>query len=80
MDMERKIQWPHKISLVLTSHNLGLGGIWWGEIRKNRESFEKILDVSETFELMAVVAPGHPTEPKRQSNRKLVDHAVTGRE
>ena len=56
--------------MLLTIHNLGLGGVWLGEILKNRDSVEQILKVPENCELMAVVALGHTDEKGRKGSRK----------
>jgi len=57
-------------NMLLTIHNLGLGGVWLGEILKNRDSVEQILKVPENCELMAVVALGHTDEKGRKGSRK----------
>jgi len=66
-------------NMLLTIHHLGLGGVWLGEILKNRESVERILNVPENCELMAVVALGHPVEKQKQGNRKPVTEVVLAR-
>ena len=66
-------------NMLLTIHNLGMGGVWLGEILKNRESVEKILDVPESFELMAVLALGHTDEKKKEGNRKPLEDVVLAR-
>ena len=66
-------------NMLLTIHHLGLGGVWLGEILKNRESVEKILKVPESCELMAVVALGHTEEKEKQGNRKPVKEVILGR-
>lgn len=65
-------------NMLLTIHHLGLGGVWLGEILKNRVSVEKILDVPENCELMAVIALGHPAEDKGLGKRKPLDEAIIG--
>jgi nitroreductase len=63
-------------NMLLASHALGLGGVWLGEILKNRETVNKVLEAPDSFELMAVVALGHPVEKKRVSERKELDQLV----
>ena len=62
-------------NMLLTIHHLGLGGVWMGEILKNRESVEKILGVPETCELMAVIALGYPAQ-NREGSRKPVSETI----
>ncbi len=57
-------------NMLLAIHSLGLGGVWLGEILKNREMVNKILEVPESYELMAVIALGNPVEKIRISERK----------
>ena len=62
-------------NMLLTIHHLGLGGVWMGEILKNRESVERILGVPETCELMAVIALGYPAQ-ERDGTRKPVGETI----
>ncbi len=66
-------------NMLLTIHNLGMGGVWLGEILKNRESVEKILDVPESCELMAVIALGHTDEKKKEGSRKPLEDVILAR-
>ncbi len=66
-------------NMLLTIHNLGMGGVWLGEILKNRESVEKILDVPKNCELMAVIALGHTDENKKEGSRKPLENVVLAR-
>ena len=66
-------------NMLLTIHYLGLGGVWLGEILKNREKVERILKVPEKLELMAVVALGHPAEKKESGSRKPLDQVIIAR-
>ncbi len=63
-------------NMLLTIHNLGMGGVWLGEILKNRESVEKILEVPESCELMAVIALGHTDEKNREGSRKPLEDVI----
>lgn len=65
-------------NMLLTIHHLGLGGVWLGEILKNRESVEKILEVPESCELMAVIALGHPAEAKGPGKRNPPEGVIIG--
>jgi nitroreductase len=66
-------------NMLLAIHHLGLGGVWLGEILKNREQVEKILEVPDGVELMAVVALGHPVEKPGRGTRKPLDQVIIGR-
>jgi nitroreductase len=66
-------------NMLLAIHHLGLGGVWLGEILKNREKVEKILDVPDYCELMAVVALGHPVEAEREATRRPIDEVILHR-
>jgi nitroreductase len=66
-------------NMLLTIHDLDLGGVWLGEILKNREVVEKILKVPERCELMAVVALGHTEEKKVAGSRKPLDEVIIAR-
>jgi len=66
-------------NMLLTIHHLGLGAVWLGEILKNRENVEKILEVPESCELMAVVALGHPEEGRGKGNRRPIEEVIISR-
>jgi len=66
-------------NMLLAIHHLGLGGVWLGEILKNRKQVEKLLDVPDEIELMAVVALGHPAEKPGKGTRKSLDQVIIGR-
>ncbi len=57
-------------NMLLTTHSMGLGAVWLGEILKNKEKVRDILKAPEFYELMAVVALGYPKPKKRISSRK----------
>lgn len=66
-------------NMLLAIHHIGLGGVWLGEILKNRESAEKLLEVPKSCELMALVAMGPPGESPGPGKRKPLDEVVIGR-
>src|SRR5512136_240921 len=49
-------------NMLLTTHSMGLGGVWLGEILKNKEKVKELLNGGEGLELMGVVAFGHPAK------------------
>jgi nitroreductase len=56
-------------NMLLTIHDLGLGGVWLGEILNQREKVERELNTKH--ELMAAIALGHPAENGKSSRKKL---------
>jgi len=62
--------------MLLCVHSLGLGGVWLGEILKSSEMVNKILDAPDTYELMAVIALGHPANKQQITERKKLDQLV----
>ncbi len=63
-------------NMLLAAHALGLGAVWLGEILNNADPVRRLLGVSDTMELMAVVALGFPEERKRVSTRKEISEVV----
>ena len=69
-------------NLLLAAHSQGLGAVWLGEILKNGPEVVNILKLENRYELMAVVALGHPEpgcQPKTTS-RKPLDELIIYRE
>jgi len=63
-------------NMLLAIHNLNLGGVWLGEILNKREEVERILNVPESYELMAVVALGYTDEKVAKRSRKPLPDLV----
>ncbi|ABE51672.1 nitroreductase family protein [Methanococcoides burtonii] len=59
-------------NMLLACVELGLGSVWLGEILKQAEKVNSILEVPEIYELMAVIAIGKPVKKERTSSRKSV--------
>lgn len=59
-------------NILLAVHSLGLGGVWLGEILKNKETVRELLGAPEPYELMAVLAIGYPAPKDRSSTRRDV--------
>jgi len=57
-------------NMLLAAEELGLGAVWLGQILQNRDKVNAILGLDDTFELMAVVAVGHPQHKNQKSQRK----------
>ncbi|MCX9081258.1 MAG: nitroreductase [Candidatus Methanoperedens sp.] len=60
-------------NMLLTIHSMGLGGVWLGEILKNKEIVNNILGAPGSLELMGVIALGNPVHKKMISERKELD-------
>jgi len=63
-------------NMLLAAHALGLGAVWLGQILKNKDKVNTVLDVPERYDLMAVVAIGHPRHRNQQSTRKSIDECL----
>ena len=63
-------------NMLLTIHAMGLGGVWMGEILKNKERVAELLEAGKDLELMAVIALGHPTGKSSQSKRDPLEEKV----
>ncbi len=47
-------------NMLLAIHSMGLGAVWLGEILKSKDKVLELFEGPEEFELMAVIALGHP--------------------
>ncbi len=63
-------------NLLLAVHAQGLGATWIGEILKNKERVQKLLDLPERLELMAVIAIGHPLHRNQTSHRRPIEELI----
>jgi len=63
-------------NMLLAAHALGLGSVWLGEILKNAENVQLFLELPPEMELMAVVAIGHPSAGKRESQRRDISEVL----
>lgn len=63
-------------NMYLAAHALGLGGVWLGEILKNKERVAEILEAPDSYELMAVFAFGHPKHRQQKSERRPLSELV----
>jgi nitroreductase len=57
-------------NMLLVCCELGLGGVWLGEILNQKEKVNSILECPSKLELMAVLAIGEPSPKERSSTRK----------
>ncbi|MDA3971321.1 MAG: nitroreductase [Desulfobulbaceae bacterium] len=63
-------------NMLLAIEDLGLGGVWLGQILKNKNDVSDILGVGDDYDLMAVLALGHPAKTDQQSNRKNLEDFI----
>ncbi|AKB75724.1 Nitroreductase family protein [Methanosarcina lacustris Z-7289] len=63
-------------NMLLACCELGLGAVWLGEILKQNEKVNSILECSSKLELMAVLAIGEPVPKERTSTRKALSELV----
>lgn len=52
-------------NMLLQIQGIGLGACWMGEILNRAREVKELLDVPKSYELMAVLAVGHPKEGDR---------------
>ena len=63
-------------NMLLAIEALDLGGVWLGQILKNKRQVNEILELDDQFDLMAVIALGHPQHRNQASTRKPVDELI----
>jgi nitroreductase len=63
-------------NMLLYIHSLGLGAVWLGEILKNREKVLELLGGPSEYELMAIIALGHPATKGGKPGRKGLNEVV----
>jgi nitroreductase len=57
-------------NMLLAAEALELGAVWLGQILKNKAAVNRILDLGDNLDLMAVIALGYPLHHNQQSTRK----------
>ena len=63
-------------NILLAAEALELGAVWLGQILQNKLEVNKILGLTGSFDLMAVVALGHPLHRNQKSKRKDVSELL----
>ena len=58
-------------NMLLYSHYLGIGSVWLGEILKNRDKINEILNIDCMNEFMALIAFGYPDEQATGDRLKM---------
>ncbi|MDH4320683.1 MAG: nitroreductase family protein [Desulfobulbaceae bacterium] len=57
-------------NMLLATEALGLGAVWLGQILQNKQEVNDILGLADDYDLMAVLAIGHPAHHDQHSQRK----------
>jgi nitroreductase len=60
-------------NMLLAACELDLGACWLGEILNRKRETQKFLKVSPQYELMAVVATGHPAKIPKSTRKSLTE-------
>jgi len=63
-------------NMLLAAEALGLGGVWLGQILKNKGEVNRILGIPDNFDLMAVVVLGYPRHRNQKSKRKDISELL----
>lgn len=63
-------------NMLLAIHGLGLGAVWLGEILNRGAEVNVVLELPARYELMAVLAVGHPASRNQRSGRKGVEELL----
>ncbi|MFH1216309.1 MAG: nitroreductase family protein [Pseudomonadota bacterium] len=63
-------------NMLLAVEALGLGAVWLGQILKNKNQVNDILQLEPKFDLMAMIALGHPLHRNQKSKRKEIDEFI----
>lgn len=63
-------------NMLLACCELGLGGVWLGEILNQKEKVSSILGCPSTLELMSALAIGEPVPKERTSTRRALSEIV----
>ncbi len=63
-------------NMLLCIEDLGLGGVWLGQILKNKKQVNEVLELDNRFDLMALLAIGHPEHHNQQSRRKPLSEFI----
>ncbi|MCI5130350.1 MAG: nitroreductase family protein [Candidatus Electrothrix sp. EH2] len=63
-------------NMLLAAHELGLGAVWLGQILKNKQQVNEVLQLNEQYDLMAVIALGYPLHRNQQSRRLALEDFI----
>lgn len=63
-------------NMLLAAEALDLGAVWLGQILKNKEAVSQVLGLDDAYDLMALLAIGHPAHHRQKSTRKPIEHFI----
>ncbi len=63
-------------NILLATEALGLGGVWLGQILKNKNQVNEVLELPDTLDLMAVIAVGYRRQNNQHSKRKQLSEFI----
>lgn len=63
-------------NMLLCAHDLGLGGVWIGEILKNEERVCALCQAPENFRLSAVLSMGYPAKEGVYEAREPLEKVI----
>lgn len=63
-------------NMLLAAEALELGAVWLGQILQNKAEVNRILGLEDNFDLMAVIALGHPLNRNQKSRRKQISELL----
>ncbi len=63
-------------NMLLAAEAYGLGAVWLGQILKNKAKVNAILGLDDRYDLMAVIAIGHPAHRNQRSTRHPLEHFI----
>lgn len=63
-------------NMLLATESLKLGGVWLGQILKNKTMVNSILGISKQYDLMAILAIGYPKHQDQHSTRKPIEQLL----
>ncbi len=66
-------------NMLLCTEELELGAVWLGQILKNNKQVNTVLGLDDRFDLMALLAIGHPRNHNQQSRRNPLSEFILKR-
>ena len=63
-------------NMLLAVEAYDLGAVWLGQILNNKAAVNTILALDSNYDLMAVLAIGHPAHHRQRSHRKPLEHFI----
>lgn len=63
-------------NMLLAAEALSLGAVWLGEILNRKERVNQIIAIGPEYDLMTVIAIGHPHHHRQSSKRKDIHNLI----